>query len=206
MTSLSWRAVSARRRATETAERACHPVAPCVHECTQTRESRRFLNQKMWGRPRKCTSQWAEGSPLDKPTSKVWFGGELTCLETILDTSRISHKHHLRFKPECRWGKRQKVNHSGWCLVTGLALKGHRWEPATLISLSLATLHNYHIETLQPFLLFQMISHIWAYFWLQCAAILSPPSSELQRGWLSAEVNRRLTGQNSLLVSMSSRW
>lgn len=39
---------------------------------------------------------------------------------------------------------------AGFCSVTvavceGLALKGHRWEPATLIFMSLASLHNYHI-------------------------------------------------------------
>lgn len=46
----------------------------------------------------------------------------------------------------------------------GLALRGHRWEPATLVFMSLASLHNYHIETPQPPLLFLLTSHIQGYF------------------------------------------
>lgn len=41
--------------------------------------------------------------------------------------------------------KGKKREYLWLCLVTALALKGHRWEPATLVSLSLATSHNYHI-------------------------------------------------------------
>lgn len=46
--------------------------------------------------------------------------------------------------------KQGDVEAAGFCSTTvavckGLALKGHRWEPATLISMSLASAHNYHI-------------------------------------------------------------
>lgn len=44
----------------------------------------------------------------------------------------------------------------------GLAPRGHRWK--TLIFMSLASLHNYHVSTPQRPLLFHFTSHIRSYF------------------------------------------
>lgn len=138
-TSLGWRAAFARRSAPESAERACRPVAPRV-----------YISACRWGGAGDLFIRRCEGDLTTEAKSVLWRKEHLRCDLEVSWREHSGHVHvtNIIFAPSlnsCRWGKRQKVNNSAWCLVTGLVLKGHRWEPATLISPSLATPHNYHI-------------------------------------------------------------
>ena len=73
-------------KVTETAERACCPVAPCVQISACRRSGAGDLLRRCGGRESDRTTV-THNEPLDKMISKMWFGGELTSLETILDTS-----------------------------------------------------------------------------------------------------------------------